>query len=99
MAWPRSFALSRSELPSLGGSDSTTGHSAGGLIGSKRRGANMPSRSTQASLAKQRQRIDHFFDIVAKLLAKRWLLEQQIENQPESKQGDDSRPGETESNS
>ena len=49
----------------------------------------MPSRLPSESPAKVRQRVEHFFDVVARLLAKRWLREQRTENQPDSEQDDD----------
>ena len=37
----------------------------------------MPLRLPPESPATSRRHIEHFFDVVAKLLAKRWLREQQ----------------------
>ncbi len=49
----------------------------------------MTSRLPPESQAKLRVRVEHFFDVVARLLAKRWLREQQHEENDDKGRDED----------
>lgn len=47
----------------------------------------MPPRLLPQSPAKLHRDVEHLFDVVARLLAKRWLREQQSETPADAQQG------------
>ena len=52
----------------------------------------MSSRPSPERPASVQKRLDHFWDVVARMLAKRWLREQQRETESDRRDHDDCEP-------